>query len=624
MYWKFQRVKQATSYNFDNYLRKFFEFGVTGLVRENIQNSLDAKLPESEEPVKVFIKLDKISSDLLPGFDDIRERILSLKGHNKYTNKNIATMKKNLSATDCSVISFEDINTKGLSGASSIDNHDMGVNPYKAYAYGKGVHVDDVDSETEKGRGGSHGIGKIASNAASIFHMMYFSNNDENGYKTLGGTIELIDHTVSNNNYLGKGYFTDIKNETYYPYENNNFHPIFNKSTRGLKIVIPFLKSEYDNEKEIIIAVIDSFLFALLEGKLVVEVNEKEISKDNLENYVSDKKYYPSFEDLQDQFTPLYLYTYKKHYYGELKIYDKHRPYLFDLYFLYHEDVKQGRTGIFRRIGMKIEDKKISSNVRAPYNAVLISKTTKEDESLKSLENEAHNKLEYTHITDDDEKANAKYFINQLDKEVKSIIDKVFENQIPAQGKLNTDDILYYNEEDRFKSLLKNRLSEINTTKKSNNRTILKVKKTEEPGNVQRDHSNGKGEHNESKAVKVKLGDEFKKEYFQLKGGIVKRIVTNDKELINIDLKNARILEGNKKKVNLFVRLVDGMGKEYNEEYNLLKQYRLIEDLNSKRKLSFEENVIKDVDVSEKNIKLSLKNVNNSNKYVKLRFYLEV
>ena len=75
--------------------------------------------------------------------------------------------------------------------------------------------------------------------------MMYFANCDAEGNKHLGGTVQLIEHKYKDNYYRSTGYFTDIKhidqNKTkFYPYE-NTFNEVFEKNTRGLKIIIPFL-----------------------------------------------------------------------------------------------------------------------------------------------------------------------------------------------------------------------------------------------------------------------------------------------------------------------------------------------------------------------------------------------
>ena len=164
--WQFSKIPNIEESNFNKILERFYSLGVTGLTRENIQNSLDGRLPETDGPVIVKIKLGKVSRQAIPGMDAIVERINSLEGRNGYTKETIAHMKANMLADEVRYISFEDCNTKGLTGAkfgqSNSKEHTWGI-----YAYNKGVHFEEKDETFEASRGGSHGVGKIASNAAS-------------------------------------------------------------------------------------------------------------------------------------------------------------------------------------------------------------------------------------------------------------------------------------------------------------------------------------------------------------------------------------------------------------------------------------------------------------------------
>ena len=99
------------------------------------------------------------------------------------------------------------------------------------------------DVELEKTRGGSHGVGKIACNAASDIHMMFFANCDADGRQHIGGTTQLIEHNLDGVNYRASGYFTRIIDGKYFPFE-NHFASVFRKDTRGLKIIIPYLRTQ--------------------------------------------------------------------------------------------------------------------------------------------------------------------------------------------------------------------------------------------------------------------------------------------------------------------------------------------------------------------------------------------
>ena len=115
--WSFRKIVAIEEPVFNNTLEHFYELGIDGLVRENIQNSLDGKLPESNLPVEVRIKTGMMQAVDIPGISEIRAHIDVLKGENSRTRSTITTMQKKMKKTTVPYISFEDRNTKGLTGA---------------------------------------------------------------------------------------------------------------------------------------------------------------------------------------------------------------------------------------------------------------------------------------------------------------------------------------------------------------------------------------------------------------------------------------------------------------------------------------------------------------------------
>ena len=476
--WKFSAIPGIEESTFNKVLERFYDLGIAGLVRENIQNSLDGKIPGETKPVIVTIRTGKVNKKDIPGLDDIKERIECLVGHNSYTKETISHMKNKMNQGEVDFISFEDYNTKGLRGAKNGQSY-KAEDTWGIYAYNKGVHSEEEDSSLEKARGGSHGIGKIASNAASELHMMYFANCDEEGNKHLGGTVQLVEHKYKDKYYRSTGYFTDIKKienkeERFYPYE-NTFNEIFSKNTRGLKIIIPFLREQFNNEVDIIKSICDSFFIAILENKLEVIVNDKNINSKTIKKYINDKKYYiQEISEIKEEFTPLYLNTYLTNKPSLIKIKDYDKEYSFKLYFDYNEAITKGRMAIVRTIGMKIEDKKIKNNVNKPFNAILIPETISEDAFLKSLENESHTQLSFEHIKDQKLQKNAKRFINNISKEIAKIIENEIKKSNPTDGIMDTKEILYL-VENQFKQELAQSLGTVKVSNGNKEKTIVKV-----------------------------------------------------------------------------------------------------------------------------------------------------
>jgi len=629
-FWKFHKTDMLQDFRFDPILRRFYEYGIVGLVRENIQNSLDARFSNGD-PCIVRIQTGTLSTKDIPGAHEIFDHVKALQPANEYSKEAVEHMNDHLGKDRYRYMSFEDENTKGLDGAYD-DVESRKESSYYAYAYSKGMHHYEKDEEIEEIRGGSHGVGKIASNSASIFNAMFFSNCDKNGLKTIGGTVELMEHELNKEKLRATGHFGKNEGDEVYPYgiEELSSLDVFKKDTRGLKLIIPFLEDAFDDQDEIIRTVCDSFLKALIDEKLVVFVNENEINSDTLQDFITDEHYFEQeLSEIKDRFALLYWHTLSKDpLIEDFKVSNKDKWFHFKLHFVLDNEISEGRTGVFRSIGMKIEDMKIKNNVRKPYNAVLIPHSSKEDKYLKSLENESHTKIDYEHINKKWNRQKAKYFINELNRKMGEIIEEHMMKDDPMDGIMDTRDILY-TIENEFKSDLKRKLSPLNIGKGKSKKKIVKTQDTDEPGRSQR---NKKGKHRKQehyKPVKKQFGNEGKKTYYQFRNSAVRRTVLENKERLYIKVgtlpyptyENDKISSG-----NILVSLVDGMGKEYYDEIDLRAEYREVEDRNQIKKLTVDKHVIKGVDLSNGDIHLDIKlrNAEATIKNVKLRYYLEV
>lgn len=635
--WKFSVIPGIEESTFNKVLERFYDLGISGLVRENIQNSLDGKIPGETEPVIVTIKTGKVNKNDIPGLDNIKERIECLVGHNSYTKETIEHMQNKMNQDEVDYISFEDYNTKGLRGAKNGQSY-RPEDTWGIYAYNKGVHSEEEDSTLEKSRGGSHGIGKIASNAASELHMMYFANCDDEGDKHLGGTVQLIEHKYKDKYYRSTGYFTDIKKienneERFYPYE-NTFSEIFKKDTRGLKIIIPFLREQFNNEVDIIKSICDSFFIAILENKLEVIVNDKNINSKTIKKYIENKKYYnQDISEMKEEFTPLYLSTYTKKKPMQVTIEDTKEKYKFNLYFNYDESIPKGRVAIIRTIGMKIEDKKVKGNVNKPFNAVLIPDSTKEDAFLKSLENESHTQLSFEHIKDQNLQKNAKRFINNISKVMAKIIEDEIKKSNPTDGMMNTEDVLYY-VENQFKQELSNCLGTVKLSNGDKEKTIVKV----EQDIPERKDPKDKKKKKKKPLKKIKnkrINDESDTEQevnevspeklttYSTHPDRVDRLIIRDKEYVKFDFTDSDEMK-KVKLCDITLSVVDGMGVEYSNEFNMKDNYEYVIDKATGHKCKIENNLIKDVKVVKGNVQIELKLKENYNKALKFMYYVEV
>ena len=626
--WQFSAIPCIEESTFNKILERFYNFGVSGLVRENIQNSLDGKIPGTTEPVIVTIKTGSINKNDIPGLDEIKERIKCLQGRNNYTKETIEHMKNKMNDEIVNYISFEDFNTKGLRGALN-GQSDNKKDTWSIYAYNKGVHTEEDDEKLEKSRGGSHGIGKIASNAASDLYMMYFANCDEDGNKHLGGTVQLIEHKFKNHHYRSTGYFTDVKdlgnNRTkFYPFE-NKFHKVFSKDTRGLKIIIPFLRDQFNNEDEILKSICDSFFIAILENKLQVIINDKKLDKDTIKDYIKNEKYYiQNVDEIKKDFTPIYFDTYLQEDPMDLKISDSKEDYDFKLFFKYDPSILTGRVGVIRTIGMKIEDKKVKNNVRKPFNAVLMPKSIKEDAFLKSLENESHTELSFEHIKDQKLQRNAKKFINNISNEISKVIEEAIKKNNPTDGKMDTKDIIY-EIENKFKKDLSKAMSTVKISEGNKDQVLVKIP-TEVPEKKSK-RKNKKPNKPRKPAVKKAKPTEQSVERettrYNANPEIVERVVVGNNEYVNFDFSSSDDFKKSKT-CDISIVVVDGMGNECPNEFDMSKNYESVKDLSTGKKLKIEDNLIKGVKIKTGNAQIQLKLKEQYNRALKFVYYVEV
>lgn len=628
-FWKFSSIPCIEESAFNKVLERFYNFGISGLVRENIQNSLDGRLPNAKGPVVVTIKTGKIHKDFIPGIDEIKDRINCLEGRNSYTKETIAHMKNKMNDELVSYISFEDSNTKGLKGARNGQSTSKD-DTWSIYAYNKGVHTEESDETLEKSRGGSHGIGKIASNAASELYMMYFANCDEFGDQHLGGTVQLIEHQYQGSYYRSTGYFTDVKpvdekTTKFYPFV-NNFHEVFEKKTRGLKIIIPFLRDQFNKEEEIIKSICDSFFVAILQQRLEVIINDQLINANTIQKYVKNEAYYiQKVEDIKDEFTPLYFETYTKNEPQSIVIKDTKQDYHFNLYFNYDPSISKGRVAIIRTIGMKIEDKKVKNNVNKPFNAILIPKSIAEDAFLKSLENESHTELSWEHIKDQKLNRNAKRFINNISNEIAKVIEDAIKKHNPTDGLMDTGDVLY-EIENQFKQDLAKSTPTIKLNQGKKEQTLVKVK-PESRKRVDRQQKEKGGSKSKDKKPPKQVKNRGEREEnvvtFKANPDMVERIILSNGELVKFDFSMSDEIK-RAKECSVSVSIIDGMGNEYENEFNMKDNYENAMDLTTRSPLTIEGNLIKKVKLEKGIAQLDLKLKSNYNKALKFVYYVEV
>ena len=285
---------------------------------------------------------------------------------------------------------------------------------------------------------------------------------------------------------------------------------------------------------------------------------------------------------------------------------------------------------------MKIEDKKVKGNVNKPFNAVLIPDSTKEDAFLKSLENESHTQLSFEHIKDQKLQRNAKRFINNISKVMAKIIEDEIKKSNPTDGMMDTDDVLYY-VESQFKQELADSLGTVKLNNGDKDKTVVKVEqdipKKKDPKDKEK---KDKEKKKPLKKVKKKpRNDESDTEQevnevspeklttYSAHPDRVERLIIRDKEYVKFDFTDTDEMK-KVKLCDITLSVIDGMGQEYDNEFNMKDNYEYVIDKATGRKCKIEDNLIKDVKVVKGNVQIELKLKENYNKALKFMYYVEV
>lgn len=262
------------------------------LVRESIQNSLDAVL-EKSAPVQVVFSFREMNGCDYPEFFSLKEHIEGCLDYysNNYNAKAIYEPMMKFFADEAhhnhlGYIRVSDYNTKGM--AYEKDKTDS---PFYAFVRSAGVSAKDDTSA-----GGSFGFGKAAYYLLSPISTIMVSTCTKNGDRFFEGASSLCTHTYRGKKKVAFGYYDDQNGKPISIEADIPAH--FRRAEPGTDINILGFKMEYKDEavKEMIEAVLRNFWFAIYEGKLEVNVNDVvNITKNTIADLMEE--YFEGIED---------------------------------------------------------------------------------------------------------------------------------------------------------------------------------------------------------------------------------------------------------------------------------------------------------------------------------------
>ena len=363
----------------------FQHFPCSALVRESIQNSLDAVL-DSSNPVVVCFDYRSFEKGDYENFFKIEEHIEA--GRLYYSRNPTADvvypgMLRYLRNTnEVGFIRVSDYNTKGMDYVEGQTNKTF-------YAF---VRSEGVSVKQQAGAGGSFGFGKGAFFVMSPINTLIVSTRNSAGECFFEGVTRLCSHMIDGKMYSHMGF-----------YDNNNGYPTndftriplpFRREDSGTSIGIMGITKESWNDsiEGLIKEVLSNFFVAILRNKLVVYINGRQGNPGAIEINASTirglmEKYFPNTKDVRSKnsFNPR---PYFEAYTEPDRKFVQELPNLGKVE-LYVKEFEDNVTQIIylRKLLMKVfRDNRSLGN----YNAVFICENEKGNKILGDMEEPEH------------------------------------------------------------------------------------------------------------------------------------------------------------------------------------------------------------------------------------------
>jgi len=413
------------------------------VVRETIQNSMDARLDEGK-PVRVSFTLSDIEKNKAVGINELvpflKSAAQTARSQQEETHTSVKFFDHAVEAVNSAktipVFTISDFNTCGLEG--DYDDTDPTFKGDKWYALIKGSGLSQKSTD---GALGSFGHGSKAPFAASSLRtVFYYSQISKKGRlegrfqgKSILQSIRLKNATMSQ----GTGYFS--ASDQCDPILDSNI-PNWIKSLRdtsgkgtGTTIVVPFpdLGSVADNFwQEMQISIIHNFYLAIKNGNLEIDFNGvgslnsknlvpqfKELIKNLLEKMpegFEEKMALLECAKTIEFFTPEKIGVLKSKPFGRVSWYMRTG-----------EDVTWRGVGIARQNGMLITEDPpglLRFPGTKPFDLFICVEGESGSKILRSIEDPSHTKFEFERIPDLDERYEAEIAYKAFLKEVRQIV----------------------------------------------------------------------------------------------------------------------------------------------------------------------------------------------------------
>lgn len=271
------------------------------LVREIIQNSLDAIIPGSENTVLVEFKLFEAPTSSIYDVENLHLAIKKCCDSNNDEPDAYKFFKKAdniLLENTVHILRISDHNTIGLEGA---DTCAKGTNWSR-------LVKENGSSNKGQNSGGSFGIGKSAAFACSDLRTVFYSSKDRKNILSNFGVAKLVSFEDEKIGWTtGVGYYSEDDEFVAIP-ELAELDNQYVRNDSGTDVYIIGMHSVTNFKETFIQAVLLDFLVSLVKGKLIVKVQDEVIDKRLLPKYISELNPYQG-EEIKDLIAYYHLLT---------------------------------------------------------------------------------------------------------------------------------------------------------------------------------------------------------------------------------------------------------------------------------------------------------------------------
>lgn len=390
----------------DGDIELFDRYRYASVVRESIQNSMDAQFDKNKPVVVEFEFFDLKKGDYRDLFnvENHLRACAKYNGSNEDDKEYFDAMIRSLKVRPdrVEILRITDYNTIGMDANGS----------YKVFALAR-----NISTKQSKSSAGSKGMGKAAYFSLSYLRSILVSSRTQDNQCLFQGISRLSMHQMNGELLKYKGFFglEDLKPIT----DHDITPPLFHRSEPGTSIFILGLWDDDDRIIEMRKALLNSFWLAILEKQLIVSINNETIDHSNVYEHIisiwespAESKQY----NVGGNPRP-YIETWMQE--GKSQSFSDNLPHLGSVrcVFAKHHDYSN-LVAFFRKSKMLIQKQPI---LYKGYCGVLLCDDEQGNEYLKKLENARHDKWESGNWS------NNRKFAKTILKELNDFVKESFE-----------------------------------------------------------------------------------------------------------------------------------------------------------------------------------------------------